>query len=483
MNNLVLVSLAIATWQTIYMVFIASFLSIFFGLWCGVGLFISSSGQVSENLSFNRVFGNAMNIVRSTPFIILLICIIPFTRLIIGTAIGTNAAIVPLTIAAIPFFARITESALKEVNSNLIEAALAMGATYWQIIHKVLIPEAKSSLVRGATITTIALIGYSAMAGIVGGGGLGELAVNYGYQRFNPVVMIETVTVLVIIVQSIQQLGDYLATKRNLKLVLIIFSIVFAGLISTQLVSSTAAVLDEIKVGIKTGLMEEVMAVAQNVAEKQFNLRIKIVPFNDYILPNTALNNGEIDANIFQHLPYLEAQNKANNYHLISIAKTFVYPMGFYSRKLSNIKQLKNGSIVAIPNDPSNEGRALLILQKENYIKLQPNVGLFSTPSDIISNPYSLQFRLLDSAQLPRVFADADIVALTNDHVKVAGFTSEQALIRENADSPYANIVVIRESDKDKAVFKKLVEAVHSSEVEQITKKLFPGGAAIPAWK
>jgi D-methionine transport system permease protein len=483
MNNLAATPLIIATWQTIYMVCAASFFSICFGLCCGVGLFVSNQGQILENKIFNRIFGLIVNTARSIPFIILLISIIPLTRLIVGTSIGTNAAIVPLTIAAIPFFARVVESALKELSASLVETAHAMGATNWQIIYKVLLPEALPNIVRGATLTIIGLIGYSAMAGAVGGGGLGELAINYGYQQFNLVVMLETVLILVVIVQLVQSLGDYLAKKRKKKFVLIAGSFLLSVFVANYVFLAINHSQDTLKVGIVSGPQQEVMQVAKEVANKEFGLKIKLVIFDDYVLPNTALEDGSIDANIFQHLPYLNAQNKAWGYHLVSIGKTYVYPMGFYSRKIGNISQLKNHAIVAIPNDPSNEGRALLILQAAKYIKLKSDAGLFATPKDIINNPYNLQFKLLDAAQLPRVFKDVDLVGLNNDYLKPAGFIPSQALIKEDSDSPYANIIVVRERDKNNPQFKKLVAVMQSQPVEQVTEKLFPDSGAIPAWK
>lgn len=481
--NIEFMPLVIATWQTIYMVFISSFLSIFFGLICGTLLFTTSPKQFLANAGFNRIFGLIINIARSVPFIILLISIIPLTRLLVGTSIGTNAAIVPLTIAAIPFFARITESALKEVQKGLIEAAHAMGANHWQIIYKVLLPEALPGLIRGATLTIIGLIGYSAMAGVVGGGGLGELAINFGYQRFDTLVMVETVILLILIVQLVQSMGDHLAKSRQVKWPLLVMSGLFIFLVGYQILSSVKQDEAVLKVGVISGPQEEVMAAAKKVALEQYGLKLEVIVFNDYVLPNTALNNGAIDANLFQHVPYLEAQSKAHHYHLTPIAKTFVYPIGFYSRKITRLSELKNKAIVAIPNDPSNEGRALLVLEKAGYIKLKSGVGLAATPKDIEVNSHQLIFKLLDAAQLPRVFDDADLVALTNDYVKDAGFSISQALLKEGSDSPYANVIVVREEDKDNPHFKNLIAAMHSKEALEATNKLFPQGGAVPAWK
>lgn len=202
-----------ATWETIYMVLSSAFLSYVFGLPLGVILVTTAAGHVLENKGVNSVLGSIVNATRSIPFIIFLILLIPFTRMVVGTSIGTVASIVPLTLAAIPFVARLVETSLKEIEWGLIEAALSMGAGAWQIIAKVLLPEAAPSIILGVAITTINLVGYSAMAGIVGGGGLGTLAYYYGYQRYEDTVMWVTVIVLIILVQGFQMFGDKFADK------------------------------------------------------------------------------------------------------------------------------------------------------------------------------------------------------------------------------------------------------------------------------
>ncbi|EAX49016.1 binding-protein-dependent transport systems inner membrane component [Thermosinus carboxydivorans Nor1] len=217
MSQEMLVLLAESLWETTYMVGVSAFIAALFGLPLGVILVTTDKGHVLENLVVNRVLGAIVNATRSTPFIILMVAIIPLTRLIVGTSIGTDAAIVPLSIAAIPFVGRIVESALKEVDYGVIEAAQAMGASPLQIIAKVLIPEALPSIVLGLTITVISLIGYSAMAGAIGGGGLGDLAIRYGYQRFRADIMLATVIILIAQVQLIQSCGDWLARRLNKK--------------------------------------------------------------------------------------------------------------------------------------------------------------------------------------------------------------------------------------------------------------------------
>ncbi|NLM69869.1 MAG: ABC transporter permease [Firmicutes bacterium] len=204
-----------ATGQTLYMVGVSVVAAQILGMPLGVLLVISDKGHIAENRLLNKILSVIVNIGRSIPFIILLVAIIPFTRFIIGTYIGTTAAIVPLTVAAIPFVARVVESSLKEVDPGVIEAAQAMGASPWQIVYKVLLPEALPGLVLGFTLTAINLVGYSAMAGTVGGRGLGDLAIRFGYQRFRGDIIFYTVVILVVLVQLIQALGNWLARKLS----------------------------------------------------------------------------------------------------------------------------------------------------------------------------------------------------------------------------------------------------------------------------
>ncbi len=202
-------------WETCYMVFASTVLSTVIGVPLGVILTVTRKEHILPNAAINTVLGAIVNATRSTPFIILMVAIIPLTRLIVGSSIGTTAAIVPLTISAAPFIARIIESSLLEIDPGIIEAAQAMGASPMQIIRKVLIPESLHSIVLGITLAVISLIGYSAMAGTLGGGGLGDLAIRYGYQRFQMEVMVATVIVLIIMVQAMQSLGDYASKKLN----------------------------------------------------------------------------------------------------------------------------------------------------------------------------------------------------------------------------------------------------------------------------
>ncbi len=211
MSPKILAALYSSLLDTLYMVGVSSILAFAFGIPLGVVMLVSGKGHILENRTVNRILGTIVNAARSTPFIILMVLLIPVTRLLAGTTIGSSAAIVPLAIAATPFVGRVVEGALREVAPGVIEAAQAMGATPQQIILKVLLPEALPALVSALTLSVINLIGYSAMAGAIGGGGLGDLAIRYGYQRFRIDVMIVTVVVLIALVNICQGAGDAIA--------------------------------------------------------------------------------------------------------------------------------------------------------------------------------------------------------------------------------------------------------------------------------
>ena len=202
-------------WETVYMVFLSSLLSYVIGIPLGIALVVTDRGGIRPFPLFNRVLGVVINLLRSVPFIILLVMVIPVTRLIVGKIIGPNAAVVPLVISAFPYISRMVESSLKEVDAGVIEAAKSMGASTGQIIWKVLLPEAKPSLLVGAAISITTIVGYSAMAGAVGAGGLGDIAIRYGYHRYETNMMLITVVLLVIIVQIIQEVFMRITRKSD----------------------------------------------------------------------------------------------------------------------------------------------------------------------------------------------------------------------------------------------------------------------------
>jgi D-methionine transport system substrate-binding protein len=255
-----------------------------------------------------------------------------------------------------------------------------------------------------------------------------------------------------------------------------------AALGAAAFIAPLAAHADEtIKVGVTGGPHEQVMEVVKSVAAKN-GLNIKIVEFSDYVQPNAALAGGDLDANSYQHAPYLDAQVKDRGYKLIKLAETVTFPMGIYSKKVKTLAELKPGARIAVPNDPTNGGRALLLLQKQGLIKLRADAGLKATPLDIVENPRKLKIVELDAAQIPRSLDDVDAAAINTNFAMEAGLKPKQdAIAIEDPKGPYANILAIREADRNKPWVAKLVAAYHSPEVKQFIETKF-GGSVIAAW-
>lgn len=239
----------------------------------------------------------------------------------------------------------------------------------------------------------------------------------------------------------------------------------------------------EILVGTIAGPEAELVQVAKEVAKEKYGVDIKVIEFNDYALPNIALHDGSININVFQHQPYLDEASKNNHYDLVAIGKTFVYPMGIYSKTLKNIKQVEEGAKVAIPNDPSNEGRALFLLEKAGLIVLKKGAGMCATPLDIEKNPKKLRITELDAAQLPRVLNDVTLAVINSTYAIPSGLSPEKdAIFLEDRNSPYSNLIVVRKQNAHNPKYMKFVEAMHSQAVIDKAKALFHD-SAIPAWK
>lgn len=239
-----------------------------------------------------------------------------------------------------------------------------------------------------------------------------------------------------------------------------------------------------IRVGITYGPEQEVAEVAKKVAKEKYNLEVELIPFNDYVVPNEALVNGDIDANAFQHAPYLTEQSKQRGYNLAIVGNTFVYPIVAYSKKIKNLSELQNGSTIVIPNDPTNGGRSLLLLQKNGLLKLKAGVGLLPKVTDITENPKQLNIMEIEGAQIPRVLDDRDVVVgiINNNFAAQAGLDSEkQGISKEDKDSPYVNLVVTRQDNKNSQKVKNFVKAYQSDEVEKKALEVFKGGA-VKGW-
>lgn len=236
-----------------------------------------------------------------------------------------------------------------------------------------------------------------------------------------------------------------------------------------------------LKIGVTAGPHAEVMDVVKKVAEKD-GLKIQVIEFNDYVQPNVALNQGDIDMNSFQHQPYLENMVNDRKYELVTLAKTVIFPMGIYSKKIKDLNDIKPGSTIALPNDPTNGGRSLLLLEKVGLIKLKPNAGIKAAVIDIASNPKNLKFKELDAAQIPRSLDDVDVAVINTNYAMTAGLVpTKDALALEDTNSPYANILAVRTKDKDNPAFQKLIKAYHSEEVKQFIQSHFKG-SVVTAW-
>lgn len=237
-----------------------------------------------------------------------------------------------------------------------------------------------------------------------------------------------------------------------------------------------------IRLGTISGPETELMQVAKQVAQRDYGLNIKIIEFSDYSLPNRALNDGSLDANLFQHQAFLDDEIHNRDYALVAIAKTFIYPMAIYSTKIRHLSELKAHAIVAIPNDPSNEARALLLLNAAGLITLDTTRNTLNTPQDIQRNPKNLMIKELDAAQLPRILADVDLAVINANYAALAQLCPQRdALFSEGKNSMYANLLVVKASDKNNPKFINLIKAIHSPEVVAAANHLFHG-TAIPAW-
>ncbi|MBB4117843.1 D-methionine transport system substrate-binding protein [Mesonia hippocampi] len=239
-----------------------------------------------------------------------------------------------------------------------------------------------------------------------------------------------------------------------------------------------------IRVGITSGLEQKIAEAAKKEAKEKYGLEVELISFNNYTIPNEALNNGDIDVNVFQHVPYLKKQSEQRGYKLAIVGNTFVYPMVAYSKKIKHISELQNGSTIVIPNDPTNGGRSLLLLQKNGLLQLRDNTGLLPKVTDIIKNPKQLKIIEIEAPQLPVVLDDkqVSIAIINNNFAAQANLNpNEFGLLREDETSAYINVIVAREDNKNEEKVKKFVKAYQSEIVEKTAKNAFKG-MAIKGW-
>ncbi|MES1163040.1 MAG: MetQ/NlpA family ABC transporter substrate-binding protein [Rhizobacter sp.] len=249
-------------------------------------------------------------------------------------------------------------------------------------------------------------------------------------------------------------------------------SLTLAGIVQAQ---------DVIRIGVTAGPHAQIAEVAKKVAERD-GLKLQIVEFQDYIQPNAALDSGDLQANSYQHLPFLQSQIQSRGYKISAVGDTVTFPMGFYSKKFKSLAELPDGAKVGIQNDPSNSGRALALLQKYGVIKLKPGAGITATPLDVIDNPKHLQIVQIEAAQLPRSLDDLAVSAINTNYAVQANLVpTRDAIAIEDAKSPYANLLAVRTQDKDKPWVPKLVKAFQSPEVKKLVESSF-AGSMVPAF-
>jgi YaeC family lipoprotein len=484
------------TLQTLLMVGVSALLSGIGGLALGVALVVTEHRCVLSAPWLFRFLNVITNVGRSIPFIILLVAILPFTRFLVGTAIGTAAAIVPLVIGAIPYVGRLVQGALHEVDPGVIEAVIAMGATPSQVIRRVYLPEALPALIRAMTVVTITLVSYSAMAGAIGGGGLGDLAIRYGYQGFRLDVMIATVVELVLLIQLIQFTGDRLAShfqhrnapaaseKSSRSKIIAVVAIAASVLVLTVIMyrrhNAIANPPKVLRVGVNPVPHGEILEAALPLLKQQ-GVLVQIVYFSDYVQPNLALVSGDLDANYFQHVPFMESFNRSKGTHVLSAGGVHIEPLGIYAGRSKSLKDLKDGAIITMPNDPANSGRALLLLQDADLIKLRTGKAVNATVQDIEQNPHHLRFRELEAAQLPRSLDDADLAVINMNYALVAKLDPlKDALKLESGSSPYANIVSVMPDHAADPRIQTLVRVLQSAEMQRFIRDKYHG-AVLPA--
>lgn len=253
-------------------------------------------------------------------------------------------------------------------------------------------------------------------------------------------------------------------------------------LLATLVAVSVNALAAEISVGTMSGKEADLLVAAKKIAKEKFDLDVKIVEFDDYVTPNIALNDGDIDLNAFQHRPYLNRMVNDRGFKLVAVADTFVYPIGAYSKKYKSLEDLPEGASIAIPNDPSNGGRTLILLAKKGLIELEDINNLEASVLDISKNPKKIDFKEIDAAQLPRMLDEVDVAFINSNYAVDAGLLpTKDAIAREESDSPYVNIIAAREDNKDDEAVKQFIKAYQTDAVKEAAEKAFKG-AAVAGW-
>ena len=464
--------------DSLYMISVSIVITVIVGLFLGIVLFLTSNRLLFKNVFIYKTVDFIVNTIRSIPFIILLVFLIPFTLFLLGKSTGPTGAIVPLTVAAIPLFTRLVDTSLNEIDYGIIESAVASGASLPLIVREVLIPEAMFGIIQSITLTLINLIAFSAMAGVVGGGGIGDLAIRYGYYRFDNFTMWVTVILLIILVQITQYIGNYISKLKK------ILTIAFTELLEISLTacgaskssSNSSGDKKEVKIGATSGPYADMVNKAIKPLLEKKGYSVKVTEFSDYIQPNKALNSGELDANLFQHKIYMKKFAEQNNMDLTALVPVPTAPMGLYSDKVKDLKDLPDGAEVTLPNDPSNAARAYALLAAADLIKIKPDTDVLKiTKNDVIENPKNLKFTELEAGQLARSLSSTTLSAVPGNFALAAKFDLTKALKLEKMNENNRNNIVVTTANKDSQLSKDLIEIVQSKEFDEIIDKEFKG--------
>lgn len=479
-----------ATWETLYMTTVSMVLVVLIGLIIGLLLFNLGRSKSTVARICYQIISVISNICRSIPFIILIILLIPVTRSLLGTFLGPTAAVLALVISAAPFYARMVEIALREVDEGVLEASRAMGATSGQIVRKVLIPESLPALISGGTVTTITMIGFTAMAGAINAGGLGGIAYQDGFMRNNLTTTLVATALLLIIVFIVQGLGDGLVkfvdkrqntqNKKSLFAWLGVAIVALLTLIVFSLGNQGSTKSENIlKIGASPTPHSEILEYVKPLLAKE-GINLQIVKFDDYVLPNKALAEKEIDGNYFQHEPFFDLAVKENDYQFANLGGVHIELMGLYSKRIKDVSELKDGAKIITSNSTSDWGRVITILKAADLIDVKAGTDLTTaTFDDISENPKKLEFiHTLNPEILSTAYEndEGDLVAINANFADSVGLSPKtNSVLVEEEQSPYGNILVSRKDNQEDPKLKRLNEILHSKEVQEWISEKWQG--------
>ena len=513
--------------DTMLMVLWSGLISFVFGLLLGVVLTVTKPNGILENKVVYQILDKLVSLFRSIPFIILLTWVMPITRALVGTVLYVRGAIVPLVFGSVPFFTRQVESALAELDGGLIEAALSMGSSPLEIIFRVYLKESIAAIARGTTITIVSLLNLTAMAGVAGAGGLGDFAIRYGHDR--NMADITNVTVLVLVLTSASSNLSVDASSKRTRINVIpiqslpttlqkifltedismklkkFFALALAATTLALALTACGSKADDsadnsdantdnqtgetvtVKLGVVGGIYDDLWASAKAALADE-GIDLEIVQFSDYVTPNNALANGDIDLNAFQHRIYLQNEIDNYGYAIQNIGNTFIIPLNLYSQKVSSVDELKDGDVVAIPYDLTNGGRALKVLEAAGLIELDPNAAFNPTVDDITSYKVNITIEELKANTIPSVLPDVAAAVVNGNYALDFGLKTDEAIYKDSVldVEEYWNLIAARTADVEDpdtaAIYETVVEAFQSSATEDVFNNTFGGYFIAVGW-